>query len=235
MPDRAALPGSRHSSSPAELVERNEAQRAGVPFLLFRDGSGTQRIFQLQQPRSPLSVGRGPANDVRIDWDENVSRVHAELASVGGEWALADDGLSRNGSYINGERVTSRRRLRDGDVIRVGSTPLAYHNPVSPRPDSTARASSLPTVGQLSPAKRRVLIALARPFRERAGFATPASNQQIADELYLSVEAVKTHLRGLFDLFAVEKLPQNQKRAKLVERAFTAGVITERDLMDAQE
>ena len=152
------------------------------------------------------------------------------------ESGLADDGLSRNGSYINGERVTSRRRLRDGDVIRVGSTPLVYHNPVSPRPDSTARASSLSlTVGQLSPVKRRVLIALARPFRERAGFATPASNQQIADELYLSVEAVKTHLRGLFDLFAVEKLPQNQKRAKLVERAFTAGVITERDLMDAQE
>jgi len=235
VPDRAVSPGSSHSSSPAELVERNNAQRAGVPFLLFREGSGPQRIFQLQPPSSPLSIGRGPANDICIDWDENVSRVHAELGCVGGEWTLTDDGLSRNGSYVNGERVTSRRRLRDGDVIRVGSTALAYHNPMSPGDGSTARSASLPTVAQLSPAKRRVLIALARPFQDRGGFATPASNQQIADELYLSVEAVKTHLRGLFDLFGVENLPQNQKRAKLVERAFLAGVITERDLAEPQE
>jgi pSer/pThr/pTyr-binding forkhead associated (FHA) protein len=230
VPDRAALPGSRHSSSPAELVERNKAQRAGVPFLLYRDGAGTQRIFQLQQPAPSLSIGRGPANDLLIDWDENVSRVHAELASVGGEWTLTDDGLSRNGSYINGERVMSRRRLHDGDVIRVGSTALVYHDSRSGRHDSTARAGSLPITAQLSPAKRRVLIALARPFREGKGFATPASNQQIAAELYLSVDAVKTHLRGLFDLFEVAQLPQNQKRAKLVERAFASGIITARDL-----
>lgn len=235
MPDRAALPGSLHSSSPAEIVERNEAERRGVPFLLFRDGAGSQRIFQLERAPSSVSVGRGPANDVCVDWDENVSRVHAEFASVGGEWTLTDDGLSRNGSYINGERVTSRRRLHDGDVIRVGSTALVYRDPASARHDSTARAASLPTAAQLSPAKRRVLIALARPFRGRSGFATPASNQQIADELYLSVEAVKTHLRGLFDVFDVEKLPQNQKRAKLVERAFTSGVITERDLTEPRE
>ena len=52
----------------------------------------------------------------------------------------------------------------------------------------------------LSPAQRRVLVALCRPFRDDQDFATPASNQQIADELVVSVEAVKTHLRAMFDV-----------------------------------
>ena len=51
-----------------------------------------------------------------------------------------------------------------------------------------------------------------------------------SDELFLSVEAVKTHLRVLFGKFGVEDLPQNQKRARLVERAFQTGIVNERDL-----
>jgi hypothetical protein len=46
----------------------------------------------------------------------------------------------------------------------------------------------------------------------------------------LSVDAVKTHLRVLFAKFGVERLPQNQKRIRLVERAFYGGVVSERDL-----
>ena len=63
-----------------------------------------------------------------------------------------------------------------------------------------------------------------------AGIVTPATNQQIATELFLSVEAVKTHLRALGVKFGVQDLPQNQKRTKLVERAFATGVITHHDL-----
>ena len=44
------------------------------------------------------------------------------------------------------------------------------------------------------------------------------------------MDAVKTHLRVLFAKFGIEELPQNQKRARLVERAFYSGAITERDL-----
>jgi DNA-binding CsgD family transcriptional regulator len=230
MADPAQPPGSPHSSTPAELVARIEAEREGGPFLLYRDGDGNQRIFALRDSASRLSVGRTAGADLRIDWDDNVSRVHAELASVGAEWTISDEGLSRNGSYINGERVAGRRRLRDGDAIRVGETTLVYRAPGQAEPDSTALGDGLPTAAQVSPARRRVLIALARPFRGSSGFSTPASNRQIADELYLSVEAVKTHLRGLFELFEIQHLPQNQKRTRLVERAFLAGVISERDL-----
>jgi DNA-binding NarL/FixJ family response regulator len=75
-----------------------------------------------------------------------------------------------------------------------------------------------------------VLVALCRPFKEGAAFATPATNQQIADELTLSVDAVKTHLRALFEKFGVESLPQNQKRVALVERALQSGLVSEREL-----
>jgi hypothetical protein len=83
---------------------------------------------------------------------------------------------------------------------------------------------------RLSDAQRRVLVALCRPFKEPGTFTTPATNQQIAAELVLSVEAVKTHLRALFAKFDIEDLPHNQKRAKLIERAFQTGSVSERDL-----
>jgi DNA-binding NarL/FixJ family response regulator len=52
----------------------------------------------------------------------------------------------------------------------------------------------------------------------------PATNRAIAEELVLSVEAVKTHIRSLFAKFAVEDLPQNRQRVRLAELAHRAGV-----------
>ena len=121
-------------------------------------------------------------------------------------------------------------RLHDGDVLNVGGVAIAYRAPggesVS-RPTVTAMG---PHVGELlTPAQRRVLIALCRPFRD-ATYATPATNQQIADELVVSVDAVKSTLRALFEVFGVDALPQNQKRASLALQALRTGVITRRDL-----
>ncbi|MGZ6709491.1 MAG: LuxR C-terminal-related transcriptional regulator, partial [Solirubrobacteraceae bacterium] len=73
------------------------------------------------------------------------------------------------------------------------------------------------------------LLALARPYKHDE-FATPATNQQIASELFLSVDAVKSHLRALFARFGIEYLPQNQKRSRLVAEALQSGVIATRDL-----
>ena len=64
-----------------------------------------------------------------------------------------------------------------------------------------------------------MLIALCRPFKDNDAFATPATNQQIAAELFLSVDAVKGHLRTLFAKFGVDELPQMQKRVRAAGRA----------------
>jgi DNA-binding NarL/FixJ family response regulator len=81
----------------------------------------------------------------------------------------------------------------------------------------------------LSPAQRRVLVALCRPYRDGT-FATPATNRQIADELVVSVDAVKTTLRALFAVFGLDALPQNRKRAMLAQTAMRSGVVARRDL-----
>ena len=47
--------------------------------------------------------------------------MHAALERAGEEWTVVDDGLSHNGTFVAGERVTARRRLRDGDVIAIGA------------------------------------------------------------------------------------------------------------------
>lgn len=55
----------------------------------------------------------------------------------------------------------------------------------------------------LTPAQRRVLIVLAGPFA--APHAVPTSNRQIAEELVVSIDAVKANLRALFERFDVEE------------------------------
>jgi DNA-binding NarL/FixJ family response regulator len=59
--------------------------------------------------------------------------------------------------------------------------------------------------------------------------ATPATNRQIADQVFLSVDAVKAHLRVLFDRFGLSDLPQNEKRARLAAMILAGGALTPRD------
>lgn len=222
-----------HRASPAELKARLEAERGGVPFLLYTDDAGAQRIVRLGPDRLRVVVGRSTRVDVCLGWDSDVSRVHAELEQLGGVWTIADDGLSRNGTFVNGERIRGRRRLAERDTLRFGGTTIVYRQPpVAWRPGGTmvtARGSEDLSVA-ISAAQRRVLLALARPYLTEGAFATPATNRQIADELFLTVDAVKTHLRALWRKFGIQDLPQNAKRARLVELALQRGEISSRDL-----
>jgi pSer/pThr/pTyr-binding forkhead associated (FHA) protein len=224
-------PTARHTSSPRDLKERIEAERRGSPFLLYRDDTGGQRIVELPD-RGALTLGRRETNDIALGWDVEASRVHARLEDVGGDWTLVDDGLSRNGSWVNGERVTARRRLRDGDAVRIGNTILAFMQPGERESDATTPAAEGALAMEFTDTQRRILVALARPFKDPNGLALPATNKEIADEVHLSVEAVKSHLRALFQKFGVGDLPQNKKRAQLVWLAFRSGVISAANLWD---
>jgi SARP family transcriptional regulator, regulator of embCAB operon len=94
------------------------------PLLTWSDPGGREFWIDLGRATSPLTVGRRPESGLPVPWDDEVSRVHAQLERVGGDWTVADDGLSRNGTWVNGERITGRRRLFDSDTIRVGTTDL---------------------------------------------------------------------------------------------------------------
>ena len=218
------------AATASELTAQLEAERQGVPFVVYRDSAGEQCLIALGEGQGPVSIGRRPTADVCLDWDGEVSGLHAQLEPAGGEWTLVDDGLSRNGSYVNGERVRGRRRLRERDMLRFGSTSVLYRAPADGISDSTVASTGVLTAASLSDAQRRVLIALCRPFKDSSQYATPATNQQIAAELFVSVEAVKSHLRALFGKFEVDDLPQNTKRLALAERAMKSGLVSEREL-----
>jgi hypothetical protein len=225
MPEATA---GAHEASPAELKARIEFERRGMPFVVYRAEGGDQVILDLASLDAPITIGRRADNDIPLTWDAEVSRVHAQLERVGGDWTLSDDGLSRNGTWVNGERVQGRCRLHDGDRMCFGETPVTYRAP----PDEDAESTVTVKVGvasiPLTDIQRRVLIALCRPLKASA-YAPPATNREIAEVLVLSVDAVKGHLRVLFQRFGLEELPQNRKRARLAGLALVGGLVSEHE------
>jgi FHA domain len=213
--------------SPTELKEVIAAERTGHPFLVWRTDADEQRLLVLDQANWRVTIGRDAGADVPLPWDAEVSRTHALLEQVGRGWMLVDDGLSRNGSFVNGTRIVGRRRLSDKDRLVVGATQITYRE-TSGGTTQTASAIDTPASFSLTPMQRKVLIALCRPVHESAS-ATPATNRQIAEEVFLTVDAVKAHLRVLFDRYGLSQLPQNEKRARLVSTVLEAGVLVARD------
>ena len=183
-----------------------------------------QRIFTLDPGQGQLTVGRDEENAVVLDWDPTVSRTHIELERVGAVWVAADDGLSRNGTLVNGERLHGRVRLADGAVLRAGRYRPALPRPLArPGRHHLARGRADGRRGHARPAEGSGLPRAA--VRPRHGLAFPATNEQIAAELVVSVNAVKKHLQALFAKFDLGELPQNQKRARLVDLAIASGVV----------
>ena len=216
-----------HTLSPVELARIVAAERVGEPFLVYRRKAGELRVHPLG-PSERLTIGRAEENDVALGWDAEVSRAHAQLELLGGSWALVDAGLSRNGSFVNGQRVAGQRRLGDGDTIRLGRCLLVFRAPV--RAAATTLAADESRLPRLTEAERRVLIALCRRLFEQSGHApVPASNREIADELHLSVPGVKTQIRALFAKLEIEDLPQYGKRSELARRALELGLVTPAD------
>ncbi len=212
----------------ADLKALIAAEHGGEPFLHARACDGSQRIFALPEGSWRATIGRHGECDLPLAWDPKVSRVHALLERVGAQWTFVDDGLSRNGSFVDGARLIGRHTLKDGDRLCLGDTVLIYHDPAVRDSASTARESSQLHSVPLSPAQRKILIALCRPVSDSA-FATPATNRQIADQVFLSVDAVKAHLRVLFERFGLNELPQNEKRARLAATVLATGALSPRD------
>jgi hypothetical protein len=141
-----------------------EAERLGDPFLTWLDAHDRRQVMSLRDGWDKVAIGRGPSCDIGLPWDADVSRVHAELVRIGDDWALVDDGLSTNGTFVGGERVERRRRLHDGDLIRCGSTELRFRAPYE-GVDRTNVANPKPPLKPQAP-KSGDRKALRRRFRE---------------------------------------------------------------------
>src|SRR3954454_15753935 len=104
-------PHAPHNSKPREIVELHRHLRTGTPFLAWRPPDAELTFFTLDAARPVTTLGRTRAADVRLTCARQISKLHAELRPLATHWVLADDGLSTNGTFVGGERVTARRRL----------------------------------------------------------------------------------------------------------------------------
>ena len=211
----------------------------GSPFFAFNAG-GRETRFTLEETADRLSIGRGPGIDLRLDDDETVSQLHAELERLGRHWVVSDDGLSRHGSYLNGERLSGRCRLRDGDELRVGTTTLTFRQPPPLHSGSLAAPTAAPPeqkqVPQLTDRQREVLIALARPFAREGGYSVrrPPTARSPRRPTSASTRSSAT-CGSCSSASGSARCPQNEKRVRLVELALQAGLISMRDLDRAAE
>ena len=72
-----------------------------------------------------LTVGRGPLNDLQLLEDDFASGRHA-LFDPRRDGVWVEDLGSTNGTFVNGVRLTSARRLTPGDIVRIGETDFRY-------------------------------------------------------------------------------------------------------------
>ena len=88
------------------------------PFLVILAGGNVGEMYPLKQAET--IIGRAQKATIRIN-DDGISRRHAKLTVEGGELHV-EDLRSANGTLVNGEKLESKRLLRDGDKITLGST-----------------------------------------------------------------------------------------------------------------
>jgi FHA domain len=212
------------SRTPEELEEREAAVERGVPFLMFRDGDGRQQIVALE-PAEAVTVGRRNEADISLTWDPEASRLHAELSWRAGEWTICDDGWSQNGTWVNGLRLAGRRRLADGDLVKVGRTIMGFHQPGASGPGPTMVQGELTAAPRFSEQQQRILRALCRPlFADGDGF-NPASDLEVSDATRIDVGVVSQELDLLARMFGLEDMQRADQRAEVALLAVRSGLV----------
>tara|TARA_Y100000385_G_C12982591_1_gene589109 strand:+ start:87 stop:455 length:369 start_codon:yes stop_codon:yes gene_type:complete len=115
---------------------------ADIPILIGIKGQLLGRTILVDQDQK-LSFGRDENNDITID-DDGVSRKHGELSFDNGTLWLQDSG-SRNGIYVNGNRIVGHKALKVNDEILIGEHVLRV----------AWQDSTLDDLEQESPIKKR--------------------------------------------------------------------------------
>ena len=187
---------------------------------------GQARLVALGEGR--MTVGRAADNDIVIG-DMETSAIHAALEPLARAWSVHDLG-SRNGTFVNGERILTQRPLRRGDEMRVGRSRLIY------RPgsggvvlDPTLTPERAP---DLTRREREILLALLGARLPEAAYFEPATTREMATALHVTDAAVKQHLTNLYTKFALT-LPAERTRARLANEAIRRGAINLADVRRA--
>jgi DNA-binding CsgD family transcriptional regulator len=175
-----------------------------------------------------LTLGADPANDLALPADPTLSRLHAVLERYGVGWSVRDLD-SRNGTFVNGQRVWGERPLHPGDELRVGATRLVYRSDEPTGGKATQAGEPAP---ELTRREREVLLVLCRSVLSGDAFTEPASIREIAEALVVSEAAVKQHLAHLYDKFGIYGGGE-RRRVRLANEALRRGAVTMAGLRQA--
>ena len=99
-----------------------------MPHVVVRSPSGTAQNVPLDGER--VVFGRSTEAQVSFPEDFSLSRRHLQLEPEGEGWAVEDLG-SKNGTWVNGQRLAGRKRLQSGDRIEAGRLVLTFDPPSS--------------------------------------------------------------------------------------------------------
>lgn len=175
-----------------------------------------------------LTLGNDASNDLALTGDGAVSRLHAVIERFAAGWSIRDLG-SRNGTFVNGERITGDHALHPGDEVRVGRTSVALRGPTPSHSPGTEAIDSPP---RLTPRERDVLVALCRPLLGSDLFTEPSSIRAVSEAMFVSLAAVKQHLMRLYDKFDIPDGGQ-RRRVQLANAALARGAVSVSDLRES--
>jgi pSer/pThr/pTyr-binding forkhead associated (FHA) protein len=195
-----------------------------MPFLVYRDGEDEERVLPLEPKRS-VTIGRRDEADISLPWDPECSRLHAQLELHAGEWTITDDGLSQNGTWVNELRLYGRRRLADGDVIRVGRTHVTFSRPEAMGIGPTLVPGELSATPRFSEQQQRILKALCRPLLGDGEGVRPTSDEEIATTLGIALGTVTIELDHLTRALGLQDMPHAESRAEVALLALRSGLV----------
>ena len=119
-------------------------------------------------------IGRGEENSVVLG-DNLVSRRHALLqCTQGGEYFLVDLG-SRNGTLLNGRRVTAPVTLKTGDRISIGSCEIEFQGPPAIAEDKASFGETMLAVSQ------RLITVLVADIRDFTGLSRRIGEARLSE------------------------------------------------------
>jgi two-component system, NtrC family, sensor kinase len=109
-----------------------------VPTLFVIRGVDQGSRFELSEPT--VRLGRDPSSTIPLH-DTEVSRHHAEIRRIEGEYSISDLNSS-NGTFVNGQRIR-HQQLTSGDQLQVGSTLMLYTGPAEESEEDLADIVSI--------------------------------------------------------------------------------------------
>jgi hypothetical protein len=164
------------------------------------------------------TIGRGNYTDIRLA-DPSVSVLHAEIVRRGPYVYVADLGLSRNGTRVNG-RLIARKLVSDGDALTFGSARCRIGGIMADEvTDAEPPKSATP---ELTRRELDVIASLCRPAMSDDAFLTPATAREIAADLVVTEAAVKQHLLRLYSKLRITE-GQN-RRIRLANEVIALGL-----------